>query len=612
MIKYIPLLLLIAYSLPLLAQPSGGPYGPIRQVYEIPETEGTVYYVAPDGSAEASGETIENPTTIETAIERVVTNDVIIMRGGVYRTGDLILNQGITIQPYRDEQPVLKGTYIADDWTELRDGLWVTSWERLFPDAPQPWWRFEREGMRTPLHRFNNDMVFIDGRYLRSAGWPGEVDENTFYVDYDRGEVYIAVDPTDKVVEITAYDVAIHRTIEDVHGKESDGRGFTARGLTFTQYAYRAFEIDGKNPEGLSDESEHGKDVIGITLEHLDISFCSRVGGYLRGDSLTIRHTRVSDTSTEGIFILSSNDVLLEKNIFQRNNIDNKTGYYPAAVKIFNQCYRVTVRDNLVIDQPNSNGIWYDVGNVDGVFVNNWIEGVGQAAESDETWQVWPSRIGFFFEISSSAIAAGNVFVNNDNGVLALNAADVYVYQNTFVNSSAGIMRTPRDAEGDHFDWHPATGPDVNERYGHVFVNNLFTSTEKHNRPLFFALQSPELCDRLTESMVDALDHNVYVRSPGDRDSPLILWSPADAEECRYVLNSPGELNEIHPEYSENSVYLSSYDGPLFQSVELRNLQLLHEFPALESAMPLPEEIGNLLRKHQEGDRYIGAYPPLH
>ena len=67
-----------------------------------------------------------------------------------------------------------------------------------------------------------------------------------------------------------------------------------------------------------------------------------------RGDRLTLRNCKVSDTSTEGIYILSSSDVLLERNIFTRNNIEQITGYYPAAVKIFNQCYRVTCRDNLI------------------------------------------------------------------------------------------------------------------------------------------------------------------------------------------------------------------------------------------------------------------------
>lgn len=82
-------------SLSLSAQPSGGPYGPVRQNYELPNTSGKIYYVSPDGSASASGEEFSQPTTIESAIERVRTGDAVVMRGGIYRTGNLILNQGI-------------------------------------------------------------------------------------------------------------------------------------------------------------------------------------------------------------------------------------------------------------------------------------------------------------------------------------------------------------------------------------------------------------------------------------------------------------------------------------------------------------------------------------
>jgi len=211
----------------LLAQPSGGPYGPIPQTWPIPEVGGTIYYVAPDGDASSVGTSLGKPTTIEAAFKRVVTGDAIIMRGGIYRTGDLYLNQGVLIQPYLDEQPVMKGTQIVKDWEALRDGVWATSWDRLFPDAPQDWWRYEREAMRTPLHKFNNDMVFVDGQYLQSAGWMGEVDENKFFIDYDLGRVYIGVDPTNREVEITAYNVAIHRVLDEVHGKKADDRGFT-------------------------------------------------------------------------------------------------------------------------------------------------------------------------------------------------------------------------------------------------------------------------------------------------------------------------------------------------------------------------------------------------
>ena len=50
------------------------------------------------------------------------------MRGGTYRTGGLRLNQGITLQPYADERPVLKGTRVATEWEALRNNVWRTSW----------------------------------------------------------------------------------------------------------------------------------------------------------------------------------------------------------------------------------------------------------------------------------------------------------------------------------------------------------------------------------------------------------------------------------------------------------------------------------------------------
>ena len=128
----------------LWAQPSGGPYGPIQQTYELPEIAGKIYFVAPDGDSNAKGLDISSPTTIEAAIERVKTGDAIILRGGIYRTGNLKFNQGITIQPYMNEKPVLKGTYVVANWKNLGNGLWRTHWDYLFPSKPQDWWMKEK------------------------------------------------------------------------------------------------------------------------------------------------------------------------------------------------------------------------------------------------------------------------------------------------------------------------------------------------------------------------------------------------------------------------------------------------------------------------------------
>jgi parallel beta-helix repeat protein len=594
-------------SLALSAQPSGGPYGPVRQTWKIPETTGNIYYVAPDGKTEAKGETPVDPTTLEEAIARVVTGDVIIMRGGTYRTGDLVLNQGITIQPYLDELPVLKGTYVAAKWQNLGNGLWTTKWDHLFPSKPAGWWQRDRNGKSTPMHRFNDDMVFVNGKFLQSAGYEGEVTENSFYIDYESGLVYIGTNPESRTVEITAFNVALHRITGECHGKVSDHKGPVIRGITFTQYAYRAIEVDGKEPEGISPEAEHGKDVIGTTLENCTISFCSRVAAYLRGDKLTIRNCRISDTSTEGIYIIASSDVLLEKNIFTRNNIEEIYGYYPAAVKIFNQSYRVACIDNLVIDLPHSNGIWYDVGNVDGLFLNNRVEGVGSPSNGINLLQTWPSESGFFFEISKGAICAGNVFVNCDLGIHILNSCNVKMYQNTLVNSTACISRSERSAAGDRFGWHPATGPDVDQRDGHIFVNNLMTGDAGFNKPLLYVWQRRILCEKLTKPQFKELDYNVFVqRTPGGT-IPVILWSPASNDTCITGFNSPAELNKLHPEFCGHSYLFTDYD--VFKSKDIGNYQLIPAFPGAKAASALPPGISILLKRPKKDTPYIGAYP---
>jgi parallel beta-helix repeat protein len=589
------LLALLLVPLSGRAQPSGGPYGPIQQNYALPAGAGHIFYVAPDGKPDATGATLAQPTTLETALARVVTGDAIVLRGGVYRTGGLQLNQGITLQPYADERPVLKGTQVAEKWEALRDGIWRTPWTHLFPSKPADWWRREREIMKTPLHRFNNDMVFVDGRQLQSAAWAGELDANSFYIDYETGYVYLRQDPKDHLIEITAFDGALIRTIGETHGKASDGKGPVIRGLTFTQYAYRALEVEGREPVGPADPATFGKDVVGTTLEDVTITHCSRVAGYFRGDRFTLRHCLISDTSTEGIYIVGSADCLLEKNIFTRNNIGKITGYFPSAVKIFNQSYRAICRDNLVIDQPNSNGIWWDVGNVDGVFVNNWVEGCID---------------GFFFEISKGAICAGNVFVNCEHGARSLNSSNVQVWNNTFINTDASFERTPRSAVDDHFGWHPATGPDVDQREGHVFVNNLLMSDGPLAKDLLHFEQTASLRDRLTQPQVKQLDYNVFVRRGDVAPKTLIVWSPVATENSLVELDSLAAFQKLQPQFLVHGREFVGYRGPLFKGRELGHYELLRAFPASGESAPLPEKIRELLGWPKDAPTFPGAYAP--
>ena len=576
-------------NLNLFAQPSGGPYGPVQNYYELPDVPGTIYYVSPGGNSDASGQTPDIPTTIESAVEKAVSGDAIIMRGGTYRTGNLTFNQRIVIQPYQDEHPVLKGTLVADSWQQAGDGLWVTHWDHLFPGKPEAWWNRERNEQFTPMHRFNNDGIFVDGKYLQSAGSKEEVDETTFFVDYDDKKVYIGVDPAEKFIEITAFRKALVRPNAEVRGKKPDKYGPVIRGLEITQYPDTMVHI---GDDFWVMEQDAG-DLTGTVFENCIFSNCFRIGLFAIGDSLVIRNCEVRNTNTEGLYIVASKDILLEKNIIVNNNIERWTGFFPAAVKIFNQTVRAKCNDNLVIDHPYSNGIWYDVGNKDGVFVNNWIQNVGMKNQSFNPNSIWTGQNGFFFEISKGAVCAGNVFVNCDHSIMVLNSSNVKIYQNTFINSQVCIARDQRSAEGDTFDWHPLTGPGVEERTGHEFVNNLLYGDAGFNEPLLFVWQPESMCDRLKNPALRQLDNNVYVNE--EVSEPIILMSQKFDGKCRVSANTPSEINSIVTDYATRSISLKNYRGPLFKSVHLGNYQLLENFPGLKAATDLPESVKKLM-----------------
>jgi parallel beta-helix repeat protein len=597
------LLGVFAYS-----QPSGGPYGPIDQHYEIPKT-GIVYYVAPDGKSDSVGTDLDHPTSLNAAMERVVTGDAIVLRGGVYRTGGLILNQGITMQPYGDEHPVLKGTEVATQWEALSNGVWRTPWNHLFPAEPLPWWQRRRDGMKTPLHRFNNDMVFVDGELLTSKGWEGELDPHSFYVDYKNGFVYIGIDPVNRLVEITAHDSALVRTSGPAHGKVSDGKGPAIRGLSFTQYAYRALEIEGKKhftsaeeptnePVGLSDPATYGKEVTHALIENVSITYCSHVAGYFRGDGLIIRNSLFSDTSTEGLYVIGSSDVLIEKSIFRRNNIKQLTGYFPSAVKIFNQTHRVTFRDNLITDQPYSNGVWFDVGNRDAVIVNNWVEN---------------AQNGIFIEISRGATVAGNVVVNSLRGIYVLNSADVHAYNNTFVNARVDFERNERVAAGDLFDWHASTGPGLEQREGHIFVHNLMAATESFRDPLLEFVQRVSLCGKLQHSQAKQVDGNVYIRSSCAASSgatiPLVVDAPSAGENCSAKAASLAEFRKLEHEFEANGVQVDHSPRSVLKGPDLGHFELQRAIGGTTTKDLLPRDVRSLLGWNEAQARTTGAYP---
>jgi hypothetical protein len=162
------------------------------------------------------------------------------------------------------------------------------------------------------------------------------------------------VDPANRQVEITAFDSALVRTSAPVHGKTNDHQGPVIRGITFTQYAYRALEVEGKKqftandeptdePVGPSDPATFGKEVTGTVLDNVTISYTSRVAGYFRGDGLVIRNTLVTPAPKAS---MSSFQRTCWSQRIQRNN----TAACSYSRRQRSSTRRITFRDN-IIDQ---------------------------------------------------------------------------------------------------------------------------------------------------------------------------------------------------------------------------------------------------------------------
>jgi hypothetical protein len=148
----------------------------------------------------------------------------------------------------------------------------------------------------------------------------------------------------------------------------------------------------------------------------------------------------------------------------------------------------------------------------------------------------------------------------------------------------------------------------VDERDGHIFVNNLLMGDMNFNRPLLFVWQPASLCESVNNSQLKEIDYNMYVSSSDAASNPLIYWSPVMKGNCLAELDSPAGINKLHREFSINSRLFKNYNGPLFKGSELGNYQLLQAFPGSKKSAQLPAEISKILGHSKH---FIGAYPPV-
>jgi len=171
------------------------------------------------------------------------------------------------------------------------------------------------------------------------------------------------------------------------------------------------------------------------------------------------------------------------------------------------------------------------------------------------------------------------------------------------------VARDERSAQGDHFGWHPSTGPDVDERHGHLLVNNLMVAEPGFQRPLLMVWQPPSLCEQLPDPPFSEMDHNGYVLPEGLNQEPLILWSPGRGPDCQEQLTGPDRVHQLHPSYATASILVQDAGTTLFPQARHGNYRLAGDFQAHSVAQQIPGRVMELLGIPAGTAPYIGAFP---
>jgi hypothetical protein len=153
----------------------------------------------------------------------------------------------------------------------------------------------------------------------------------------------------------------------------------------------------------------------------------------------------------------------------------------------------------------------------------------------------------------------------------------------------------------------------VDQREGHVFVNNLMVASEAYRRPLLQFEQPRSLCARLQRPMAKEVGGNVYVRATQSDATaaplPLIVWSPAATESCVVRLGSLDEFRKLAPAFEAGGRQLDRTPRSIFKSPDLGRYELRQPLSATPLWEILPADIRKLLGWSEVEALSPGAYP---
>lgn len=447
------------------------------------------------GDNSAPGTAAAPVRTLKRAVALAPPGGRVLLRAGVYR-GTIRITKPLTIRAYRDEKVWLDGARRVRSF-QPTGSSWVAEdfSPRLSSERPNPL-------LIDPAHPLAGDpvQVFLGGKRLTQVGTTSELGPGRFFYDRDQAQLHLGEDPRGRRVAASVRAVAL-TLAPGAEGSVVRGLGFRRYGTHVSQRGAVRVQTDRITllSNAFVRNAAAGLSVIGTDARV--------VGNYVKGNGQLGVHAHHAD------------GLLLEDNRVVANNAEHfATGAAAGGAKI-TASRDVTVRAN-IFRRNRGQGVWLDMSCYG-------FDVVGNLARAN-------AGAGVMVEVSARAVVASNVVVENRVGVLALEANDVDIWNNTAVRNGRGIevLEGRRDAASGTGDGR--FPPPYDRRHGsdprilwNVQRVNVMNNVVAEGRPGSWSLigVNDATRRRSAEQMGVRLDHNAYWRGPGSPVRFTHTWS---------------------------------------------------------------------------------------
>jgi Right handed beta helix region len=342
---------------------------------------------------------IEPGASIQVAVDSADHGAVFCLKNGVHRAQLVRPRSGQKF--YGEGRTVLNGSRLLTNFN-LEGRYWVAS---------EQFQRGRRHGecIRTAPACNLPEGVYIDDKPLTQVLSKDHLESNEFYFDYANRKIYLAVDPTNRMVEATVAAFAFESVASDV----------LISNITVEKYASVA-------QKGAIQSSE----ATGWTIQKTEVRLNSGAGiGIGSGGRVVdcdIHHNGQIGIAGHGA------DIAIEENRIWSNNIHGFDPAWEAGGAKIALSDGVTFRGNHVFDNRGA-GLWCDIDCRNVVYDGNLVENNQEA--------------GIFHEISFKAVIRNNVVRNNGKGnrrwfwgaeISVAASQDVEVMNNTLTVAAGG------------------------------------------------------------------------------------------------------------------------------------------------------------------------------